>query len=71
MHTEFSYINPFSLKWCSSEGANHLKSFRFAVIYSSKFGEDWSSLKEDFANNEIRSFPYLLDMAATVKGTRA
>ena len=37
--------------------------------YSSKFGDDWWELKE-FLDKETQSFPYLLDMVATVKVTR-
>ena len=40
------------------------------MICSSTFGVDWLRIEGGVPNNETQSFPYLLDMAMTVKDAR-
>ena len=55
----------------SGEGTNHLRSPPVLPWYTlpslAKIGE---KLQEEFMHNQTRSFPYLLDMAVTVKVAR-
>ena len=69
---ELSYANPFQihLKGFSAEGTNHFKSLPRLPQYNLNLVKIGWKLKVEFLNNEILSFPYFLDMTATVKDTR-
>ena len=67
MRTELTYVNPFQVKEFNDQDTTHLRSPPIFPLYTlpslAKIG---GKLKEE----EICSFPYLLDMAATVKVAR-
>ena len=69
--TEFTYVKPFRLKEYSGEGASHLRSpplLPLSTLLS--LVKISGKLKKEFLDNETQSFPYLLDMATTVKVAR-
>ena len=71
MCTEFTYVKSFCLKEYSGEGANHLRSSPLLPLSTLLCLVKISGkLKEEFLDNETQSFPYLLDMATTVKVAR-
>ena len=61
MCTEFTYVNLFSLKELSGEGGNHLRSPPVLPSYTlPRLVKISGKLKEEFLDNETRSFPLSL-----------
>ena len=71
MQRVFSYVDSFRLKEPSGEGTNHLRSLPGLLCYTLQIlVKIVRKLKEEFVNNQTQSFPYLLDMAATLKDVK-